>query len=57
MKRVKITITDENGVKLDEFMVYDENTLTDEQADDLDFDPEAEELCEVESLVRRAIHF
>ena len=55
MKKVKITITDESGNVLDDFMVYDENTLTDEQAEDLDFDPEAQEISEVESMVRRNI--
>lgn len=56
MKRVRITIENENGEQLDTFMVYDENSLTDEQVEDLDFNPEAYEISEVQDFIKRAIN-
>ena len=56
MKKVKITITDESGNVLDDFMVYDENSLTDEQCDNLDFNPEAEDIGAVEGFIKNAFN-
>jgi hypothetical protein len=54
MQRLRIKIEKENGEFLDEIMVYDETTLTEDEAENLDFDPDAVEISEVDYWIKKA---